>query len=130
MFHRNRKWSVADMTEDLKARWDYAGLSDDEALAKMLVHQTWCLCTGFRLGGYLYLNDSTSEDGAAEYAIVKEATGIQVESITFCWTTDAQAVRYIQKISAGKYDGENYGCALSNSARIEPSGHHACHLCA
>ena len=130
MFHRNRKWSVADMTEDLKARWDYAGLSDDEALAKMLVHQTWCLCTGFRLGGYLYLNDSTSEDGAAEYAIVKEATGIQVESITFGWTTDAKAVATIQEISAGKYDRENYGGGPSNSARIESSAHHTCHLCA
>ena len=130
MFHRNRKWSVADMTEDLKARWDCAGLCDDEALAKMLVHQTWCLCTGFRLGGYLYLNDSTSEDGAAEYAIVKEATGIQVESITFGWTTDAKAVATIQEISAGKYDRENYGGGPSNSARIESSAHHTCHLCA
>ena len=41
-------------------------------LAEKLTGTTWCLCTGFSLEGhpdYLWLNDATSEDGAAEFGI-------------------------------------------------------------
>jgi len=56
-----------------------------------------CTCNGFRLHGYMFLNDATCPDGAQEYArhcgvggqsafgvvadaVIKESSGIQVES--------------------------------------------------
>lgn len=79
MMHRNRRWvvnSVATMEE----------------LADMLTQRTWTLCSGFCVeghGGYLFLNDATSEDGAGEYAVIRgtvgDSTWLQVESITFSW---------------------------------------------
>jgi hypothetical protein len=50
-----------------------------EELAALLTEHTWTLCTGFELQGYLFLNDSFTEDGAQEYTVVKDDR--QVESI-------------------------------------------------
>ena len=41
------------------------------------VRCTWTRCTGFSLQGLLFLNDSFSEDGAQEYAVVRD--GRQLE---------------------------------------------------
>ena len=49
---------------------------------------TWTLCTGFSLQGFLFLNDSFSEDGAQEYAVVRD--GQQIESITVSWMSRAE----------------------------------------
>jgi hypothetical protein len=46
------------------------------------------LCSGFDCKGVLFLNDSISEDGAQEYAVVlpvKDGQGLQVESVTYGW---------------------------------------------
>jgi hypothetical protein len=51
----------------------------------MLTETSWFCCTGFELDGYRYLNDSTSPDGAQEFAVVKIDGGAgkprQVESM-------------------------------------------------
>ncbi len=112
MVHKNRAFGVAD-------------IEDDVELAKKLTEQTWTLCTGFRHKGYLYLNDSFSEDGAAEYAIVREKDRIQVESITFGWCDLDKALRYIREISADVYH-ECYG-AVTNSVE---GREHSCRACA
>jgi len=80
--------------------WSVAPVANAEELATKLTEQTWTLCTGFSLGGYLFLNDSTSEDGVQEYAVVKplpEGGHVQIESITFGWCTKAQALEFIRK---------------------------------
>ena len=93
-----------------KRRWCVGEVRDAEELARQLTGRTWTLCTGFELGGYLFLNDSTSEDAAQEYAVVKRpaAAGdpfVQVESITFGWCSPAQALAYVRAALAGDMDG-------------------------
>jgi len=115
-FH-NRKWCVVD-------------IPDAETLADKLKGVTsWALCTGFRLNGYLFLNDSTCEDGAQEYAIIQESTGVQIEGVTFGWMSRAETIADIQAIVAGKYDGGVYGRIVP--AQIQtPEQHGRCCYCA
>ena len=54
-----------------KRTWCIAPVSDAEELARKLTELTWTGCTAFELEGYLFLNDSTSLDGAQEYAVLK-----------------------------------------------------------
>src|SRR3954454_12737522 len=73
-----------------KRTWVVHPAPSAEWLAEKLVDHSWCSCAGWSLGGYLFLNDQTSEDGAFEVAVVKppaEPGGqwVQVESITFGW---------------------------------------------
>jgi hypothetical protein len=77
MFHRGRTHRVAEIETAAE-------------LAERLVEHTWTLCTGFRHGGLLWLNDSTGPDGAQEFAVVRE--GRQIESITFSWCSRAEAL--------------------------------------
>ena len=48
MLHTSRIWTIADV-------------QTEEELAEKLTEHTWCTCSGFRLGGYLFLNDATKE---------------------------------------------------------------------
>lgn len=101
-------------------------VADAEALAEKLAEHTWCACNGFRLDGYLYLNDSTGPDGAQEFAVFKEATGHQVESITFGWCSKADALGYIRAVSAGEYDGASWPATF----QLDASRPHRCGHCA
>ena len=87
---------------------------------------TWTLCTGFALehGGerYLFLNDSFSEDGAQEYAVLR--CGRQVESVTFGWCTYERAIEIIRDILAGQV--EDLG---PTTPRLDHGDTH-CPLCA
>jgi len=125
MLHRQRVWCVVP--------------SDDlDQLAYDLTQRTWCGCTGFKLGSYLILNDSTSPDGAQEFAIVKppSQTGQpyrQIETITFGWCKQPQGRRLLDEIVQGKYDDEDW--QIDMPARFEerlqtPSEHGRCPLCA
>ncbi len=113
-FHDQRVWCVANA-------------ADAETLARDL-RRTWTLCTGFRLGGYLFLNDSTSEDAIQEYAVVKEDTRMQIESVTFGWMDEANRLSFIHEVLAGQYDRENYG--RLDPRRIQSPEQHHCVLCA
>lgn len=94
-----------------------------EALTTDLTEHTWTRCTGFRLQGLLFLNDSFSEDGAQEYAIVRD--GRQVESITFSWQSRAEVYSTIAWLIGG--GGDDYGAVKVTLE--EPDAHH-CGLCA
>lgn len=91
MMHQSRRWGISPV-------------ESPEELAQKLTASTWTLCQGFSLAGYLFLNDSTGPDGAQEFAIVKPTNGsfLQVESITFSWTTEAKALRLIKEALAGR----------------------------
>jgi len=95
VFHQHRRWAIAHVVSA-------------EELARMLTEQSWTLCAGFRFRGYLFLNDSTSEDALQEYGIVKvngsHGKPVQVESWTVSWCDDAKAVRFIRGYSAGECD--------------------------
>lgn len=123
MMHRHRVWCVSTVPSA-------------EELARKLSEATWTLCTGFRVAGhedYLFLNDATSEDGAAEFGIVKRGVDgeqdLQIESITFSWCTDAQALAHIRAALAGNYDRSEF--ARPVTIRIQtPDEHGRCPLCA
>jgi hypothetical protein len=95
MFHNRRVWCVSSV-------------ANAEELARKLTETTWCCCAAFVLGEYLWLNDSTSPDGAQEYAVLKRngrhGTPIQIESITFGWCGETQALEYILETLDGKDD--------------------------
>jgi hypothetical protein len=97
MWHNNRVFCLTPV-------------STADKLAAMLVHHTWCRCAGFQLEtapDTLFLNDSTSPDGAQEYAILRNLNGVwyQVDSITFGWIKSiAKASMYIRDAVAGVSD--------------------------
>lgn len=120
MFHKNRVWSLP-RREAESAEW----------LAGKLVNHTWTTCSTFRIGSYLFLNDSTSEDGAQEYAIVKQdgERFVQIESITFGWCDEAKALKYVRQIIAGEFDDS--GCFGEVFPRLETADDHGrCGACA
>jgi len=99
MMNKNRRWRITDV-------------ATLEELAEKLIHHSWCLCTGFRvivggLGGrdeLLALNDAFSEDGAQEFAILRN--GVQVESLTASWypNTDRDGRFRERDYKAGEID--------------------------
>lgn len=79
-----------------------------EDLAQKLTRNSWTLCSGFKYGDHLYLNDSTSEGGAQEYAVFRATPDEngeyeQIESITFGWMTEEDALKMIEAIASGQY---------------------------
>ncbi len=120
MLHENRTWAAQKV-------------GSAEELAEKLTGATWCGCTGFELDGYWFLNDSTSPDGAAEFGVVKiagpERKPVQVESITFGWTTPEDAVKHIREAVAGVFDDGQFAHPVD--VRVErPERHGRCSLCA
>ena len=121
MLHSNRIWCVQP-------------IDSAEELAKWLAEYTMCCCCGFKLDGYLFLNDSTSADGAQEYAVCKEPVGPdqphrQIESITFGWCTYERSLRFIREILAGQYDNSDFAQPVRPSLQT-PAEHGRCHFCA
>ena len=122
MMHRNRVWCVHEV-------------ESAELLAEQLSEGVWVLCNGVYVRGhpdYLFLNDATCEDGAAEYGVVKGRLGAthhrQVESITFSWCTPGRALVYITRSLAGYYDELEF--AHDVTVRLEtPQKHGWCHQC-
>jgi len=117
MLHTNRQWSIV---EAQSAEW----------LAEQLTEMTWCGCGGFALGGYWFVNDATSPDGAQEYAVLRLVGDryIQIESITFSWLQPERALAIIRQVLAGKFDGENYGAVESHQI-VTPQQHGVCWQC-
>jgi len=118
MFHKKRTWSVK-------------AIESAEELAKKLSGQIWTLCSGFRYGGYLFLNDSFSEDGAQEYGVIKEITGIQVETITFSWCNYERALQLINEIVNGYCENNGWNSGIDIDIQVQTHEEHGrCPLCA
>lgn len=118
MLHTKRTWCVTE-----------AG--SPEGMAEKLTRHTWTLCTAFRLREYLFLNDSTSENGVQEYAVLTAPTYpdgpcTQVESITFGWCRYEEGLEFVRRILAHEYDGG--GTVLSGLRLETPDEHDRCHL--
>ena len=91
--------------------WMTVPIASAEELAEKLSQHTWTGCTGFELGGYLFLNDATCADGAQEYAVVKplhDGRFEQIESITFSWCSQERALDLIRNVLAGQFDLADY----------------------
>jgi len=103
--HKQRIFKVSDV---------FRGESLSPAtLARALVQHSWTLCSGFRIGHLLFLNDATSEDGAQEYAVFDERLGKQVESLTCSWFEEEDLERAIVKLLAGEGGCEPWGATPS-----------------
>lgn len=117
MWHKRRIWQIFPAES---AEW----------LAEALTQSTWCGCNGFSLGGYLFVNDATSADGAQEYGVLRKNGEhyLQIESVTFSWMTQARALDLIHRVLRGEYDTYCYGHIESNHIQT-PEQHGRCHLC-
>ncbi len=115
MFHEKRIWCVAPA-------------ESAEEVATKLTEQTWTLCTAFELAGCVFLNDSTSEDGAQEYAVITKNEGggyEQIESITFGWCTYDEALEYVKGVIKGEVE-----LHVSVTPELHtPDEHGSCELC-
>ena len=115
-----------------KRTWCVAPSGSAEELARKITEMTWTLCTGFELQGYLFLNDSTSEDGAQEFGVVKhqpDGSFVQVESITFGWLNEERALTFIQELIQGNFDDEEFAHAVTPRLQT-PQEHGRCPYCA
>jgi hypothetical protein len=123
MMHKHRRWCVSEV-------------ESPEELARKLTSATWTLCTGFSVRGhpqYVFLNDSTHEDAAMEFAVVKRridaAEHLQIESITFSWADEGRSLHYIREALSGAWDGVDF--AVPVEPKLETAAEHGrCHLCA
>lgn len=120
MFHHDRVWCVTPV-------------ESAEDLARKLTEATWTCCTGFSLGGYLWLNDATCPDGGQEYAVVKKcgpgSRALQVESITFSWCDYDAALEYIQRTVRGDDDKCDFAREVHPHLQ-SPEEHGRCLHCA
>ncbi len=123
MFHKNRVWCVTPK-------------ETAEEVARLLTETTWTLCTAIEIGGYLFLNDATCEDGAQEYAAVKKPAApgdpyLQVESITMSWCSLEKASDLVRRTIAGEFDRSDFAGVVV--PRLESAAEHKaryCHRCA
>lgn len=106
--------------------WGFTQAESIEELCRILTSRTMTCCTAFRFGRFLFLNDATSEDGAQEYAVLRPegSAWLQVESITFSWISQADAVQRLKEVMGG--DEVPMGTWRPN---IEPYDRHSCQLC-
>lgn len=123
MMHSQRKWCVSKV-------------STPEELARKLTESTWTLCTAFQVAGhddYLFLNDSTCEDAAAEFAVVKGGLASeqheQIESITFSWCRYEAALQHVNRALAGQDDCNSFRRVVQPTLQT-PEQHGRCPLCA
>lgn len=139
-----------------KRVWVVHPAESAEWLAEKLIGHSWCSCQGWSLGGYLFLNDQTSADGAFEVAIVRppaqpDGQWWQVESVTFGWLSSDLVLRqhfretgkrttpmelalgHINNAISGKNDPEREGSvawAIPPCHIETPEQHGCCYLCA
>jgi len=102
MMHKSRVFRVSDIRVPGET-------FSPASLARALTERSWCLCNGFRIGRLVFLNDSTGEDSAQEFAVFDEKIGKQVESLTCSWMKKEELEPMIVKLLAGEGGCEPWG---------------------
>lgn len=108
MMHKTRRFGVTKWTR--------------EELAERLSENTWTLCTAVQTeGGTIWANDSTSADGAQEYALFRliKNEWRQVESITVSWCTKEKLLGYAERADLGEFDSGHWDWGLLDAARLD-----------
>lgn len=116
-----------------KRYWSLSLAESAERLAHQLTEFTWTGCQAMQLGQYLLANDATSPDGAQEYGVLRQDPNdasrlIQIESITFSWCTEEQALELLQAMLRGEFDLNVLG-HVQRSRFHAPERHGFCPLC-
>src|SRR5687767_11394290 len=70
-----------------------------EDLVRSLTERSWTLCQAFAIADLLLVNDATSEDGAQEYAVIRD--GRLIESVTVSWCEADQLLAILRELEAG-----------------------------
>ena len=122
MLHTDRTWSVTEV-------------DSAEELARMLTEMTWACCQAFCIKGfpqYVWVNDSTAPDRLQEYAVLKRHNSnskiMQIESVTFSWCDQQQALQFIKGTLAGKDDNNFFACEVHATLQT-PAKHDRCPHC-
>ena len=110
MIHGNRRFGVYDVT------------SVGELVENFTRH-TWTLCTVFSLQDLMFCNDSLSEDGAQEYALVR--AGQQIASLTVSWMSRAEVHNTLDWLLRGGGEDDR-----PVRPALEPAEDHHCPSCA
>jgi hypothetical protein len=109
-----------------KRTWAVYPVETAEELAS-LVTSSWTLCSAFEFAGLLFLNDSTSEDGAQEYAVIYE--GFPIEPVSFGWCGFEAALRHILHVTAHADELLKEPWSHPVEARVEDWETHRCRHC-
>lgn len=119
MMHHKRTWSVFPVPSD-------------EWLAEQLTQFTYCCCSGFRLGKYVFVNDATCPDGGQEYGVLLRLGDrfVQIESLTFSGMTKDKALHIIRRVLAGEFDETGYDVAIDSRQLQSLEEHEQCYHCA
>jgi hypothetical protein len=98
-------------------------VNDFATLAEKLTQHSWTMCTGFKCGSLILLCDASSEDGAQEYAVIRNDR--QIESITCSWME-------ADKLQAMLEHLDKHGSALGPGTLVEikPHPEGSCSRCA
>jgi hypothetical protein len=98
---------------------------------------TWTLCTGFRIDNLVLLNDSASENGAQEYAVIQimeeddeVMLGWQFESYTMSWMSHERKIEAITealKMTLESYLPESFKWV--KSIKLAKHGEGSCPHC-
>jgi hypothetical protein len=117
-FHDKRIWSVKT-------------LASGEELIDKLANHCWCLCCGFRVGEYLFLNDATHGDGAQEFAVIRhvgDGKYRQIESWTVSWMNQHELAERITGCLAGEIDDAEWSREVTLRLQT-PEEHKRCPYC-
>lgn len=123
MMHTRRRHHIADAAR--KAQENGQGADVLGFLATRLARHTYTACTGWEYEGLLFLNDSTSEDAAQEYAVVDKATSTQIESLTCSWMKPEELARVITALVARKVEG-----MTRTPVTVREADYATCQVCA
>jgi len=93
MFERARKYKIDEI--------------DRQELVRILKdYDSTALNSGFKVEGYLFLNDSAGEECIQEYAVFKHQAGTiykKVESITISWMSKDRFIVFLHHLIDRKY---------------------------
>ena len=116
--------------------WSVSEVESAEELARMLTEMSWGCCHAFCIKGhsnYVWVNDSTAPDRLQEYAVLKlnnpDGEIMQIESITFSWCDEQQALQFINGTLAGK-DDNNFFAGEVRATLQTSTKHDRCPHCA
>lgn len=113
---------------ELKRVYSLGVCEDLGELAEKLTQHSWTLCTAFRYGDIYFLNDSSGEDSAQEYAVFrKDAEGryVKIESYTCSWMSPETFIGCAEKLPPGPpafYSQEPYALSFDH----QQGGCYAC----
>ena len=115
MIHDQRCWGVSKMYTD-------------QELAKALTKGNYTLCSGFELGKYWFLNDSSRDDKVTKWSVVKIGPP-HMEIAKLHFRTTDMASWFVERLIAGRYEDLEKRSTPVTLWNIESAITHKCNEC-